>query len=48
MAGFTQKYGAHDLDPASWATGDVNAGITREKQRKKWERAWSAHHAGVL
>jgi len=39
VAGFTQKYQIHDLVYFE-TTDDVNAAITREKQLKKWERAW--------
>jgi len=40
MEGFAKKYGVHML--AYYAeTSDVNAAITRGKQIKKWNRAWS-------
>ncbi|MDO8690694.1 MAG: GIY-YIG nuclease family protein [Dehalococcoidia bacterium] len=39
LGGFTQKYRVHDLVYYE-TTDDVNAAITREKQLKKWERAW--------
>jgi putative endonuclease len=37
--GFTKKYGVHSLD---WFEefGDVYDAIRREKQIKKWRRAW--------
>ena len=37
--GFTKKYNIHML--VHYESGnDVNAAILREKQLKKWERAW--------
>src|SRR3989304_3751531 len=39
VGGFTQKYQIHKLVYYETAD-DVNAAITREKQLKKWERAW--------
>jgi putative endonuclease len=37
--GFTKKYGVHT--PVYYEeTADVHAAITREKQLKKWNRAW--------
>ncbi len=39
VGGFSQKYQVHQ--PVYYeTTDDVNAAITREKQLKKWERAW--------
>jgi len=37
--GFTQKY---SVDKLVWfeRTSDINSAITREKQIKKWNRAW--------
>jgi len=37
--GFTKKYRVHDL---VWfeSTGEVESAIVREKQMKKWKRAW--------
>ncbi|HEX4304261.1 MAG TPA: GIY-YIG nuclease family protein [Rhizomicrobium sp.] len=37
--GFTKKYGVHAL---VWfeVHGDIREAIVREKQIKKWERAW--------
>ena len=37
--GFTRKYGIHNL---VWyeSTGSAYAAISREKQIKKWKRAW--------
>ena len=39
IAGFTKEYGVHSL---VWfePTGDVESAIRREKQMKKWKRAW--------
>jgi len=39
VEGFTKKYGVHRL---VWyqAVDDPTAAITREKQLKKWKRAW--------
>ena len=39
VAGFTQKYGVHILVYYELHQ-DMLAAITREKQIKKWERAW--------
>ena len=39
VGGFTQKYQIHKLVYYETAD-DVNAAITREKQLKKWKRAW--------
>jgi putative endonuclease len=38
-AGFTKKYGVHMLVYYE-LHGDMIAAITREKQIKKWNRAW--------
>jgi putative endonuclease len=39
VAGFTKKYGIHQL--VWFETADTaSAAITREKQLKKWNRAW--------
>src|SRR3990172_1920047 len=41
VGGFSQKYQVDNRSPTwSGTTDDVNAAITREKQLKKWERAW--------
>jgi putative endonuclease len=37
--GFTRKYGVHDLVYYE-LHADMLAAITREKQLKKWDRAW--------
>jgi putative endonuclease len=39
VEGFTKKYGVHIL---VWyeVHGDINSAIAREKQLKKWNRAW--------
>ncbi|OGY31010.1 MAG: hypothetical protein A3C02_02165 [Candidatus Andersenbacteria bacterium RIFCSPHIGHO2_02_FULL_45_11] len=37
--GFTNKYGVGKLVYFE-STPDINSGITREKQLKKWNRAW--------
>ena len=37
--GFTKKYGVHCLVYFE-LHGDMSAAITREKQIKKWNRAW--------
>ena len=39
IQGFTKKYGAHIL---VWYElhGDIDAAIAREKQLKRWNRAW--------
>jgi len=37
--GFTKKYNVHELVYYE-LHGDVVAAITREKQLKKWKRAW--------
>ena len=37
--GFTRKYGVHRLVYYE-LQGDMTAAITREKQVKKWNRAW--------
>jgi len=39
IEGFTQKYGAHHL---VWFElhEDINVAIAREKQLKRWNRAW--------
>ncbi|TAH33421.1 GIY-YIG nuclease family protein [Candidatus Saccharibacteria bacterium] len=39
IEGFTKKYGVHQLVYFE-ATNSVEAAIKREKQLKKWERAW--------
>ena len=39
IAGFTKEYQVHDLVYYEM-TSDVNAALTREKQLKKWKRAW--------
>lgn len=39
IEGFTRKYGVHQLVYYEMHT-DMLAAITREKQLKKWNRAW--------
>ena len=39
VGGFTKKYGVHTLVYYE-RHGDVMAAINREKQIKKWKRAW--------
>ena len=39
VAGFTRRYSVHTLVYFE-ATGDVEAAILRERQIKKWNRAW--------
>jgi len=39
VEGFTTKYGVHRLIYFE-LHGDMNSAITREKQIKKWKRAW--------
>jgi putative endonuclease len=39
VAGFSKKYDVHQLVYFE-ETSDVTAAITREKQLKKWKRAW--------
>ena len=39
IEGFTRKYGVHQLVYYEMRT-DMLAAITREKQLKKWNRAW--------
>jgi len=39
IAGFTKKYNVHRLVYFE-SSSDINAAITREKQLKKWKRAW--------
>ena len=39
IEGFTKKYNVHELVDYE-LHGDMIAAITREKQLKKWERAW--------
>ena len=39
IEGFTRKYGVHQLAYYEMHT-DMLAAITREKQLKKWNRAW--------
>ena len=39
VSGFTQKYKIQNLVYYE-ATDDINSAITREKQLKKWKRAW--------
>jgi putative endonuclease len=36
---FTKKYNVHNLVYFE-TTEDINSAITREKQMKKWKRAW--------
>ncbi|MDM7998885.1 MAG: GIY-YIG nuclease family protein [Dehalococcoidia bacterium] len=38
--GFTKKYGVHDLVYYG-AVDSIESAITREKQLKKWNRAWN-------
>jgi len=37
--GFTKRYGVHTLVYVEYFA-DIRAAITREKQIKKWKRAW--------
>lgn len=39
IAGFTKKYGCHTLVYAEFHE-EIAAAILREKQMKKWNRAW--------
>jgi putative endonuclease len=39
VEGFTKKYNVHHLVYFE-TTEDINSAITREKQMKKWKRAW--------
>jgi putative endonuclease len=39
VEGFTKKYGVHTLVYYEWHD-DMRAAIVREKQIKKWNRAW--------
>ena len=39
VSGFTQKYKIQNLVYYE-TTDDINSAITREKQLKKWKRAW--------
>ena len=39
VEGFTQRYGVHQLAYYE-LHGSMDAAITREKQLKKWNRAW--------
>jgi putative endonuclease len=39
VEGFTEKYGVHRLVYFE-LLDDMNSAITREKQIKKWKRAW--------
>ena len=39
IEGFTRRYGAHRLVWFEWFD-DADAAIRREKQLKKWNRAW--------
>jgi len=39
IEGFTKKYGVHQLGYYE-LYGDIVSAITREKQMKKWNRAW--------
>ncbi len=39
VEGFAKKYGVHDLVYFEMH-GDMESAITREKQLKKWHRAW--------
>jgi putative endonuclease len=40
--GFTKKYDVHRLVHFEM-TSDIHSAITREKQLKKWKRAWKIH-----
>ena len=40
--GFTSKYQVHRLVYYE-STGDIRGAIQREKQLKKWKRAWKIH-----
>ncbi len=42
VEGFTKKYGVHRLVWCETASTPL-AAITREKQLKKWNRAWKLH-----
>lgn len=42
VPGFTQKYGIHRLVYYE-ETMDIHAAIQREKQLKKWNRAWKVN-----
>jgi putative endonuclease len=42
VAGFTKKYGVHRLVYYE-VHGDMVSAIRREKQLKKWRRAWKVH-----
>jgi len=42
VEGFTQKYAVHDLVYFE-VTESVESAITREKQLKKWNRAWKVN-----
>jgi putative endonuclease len=42
VRGFTKKYGV-DLLVYYEAFGEVGAAIRREKQMKRWNRAWKVH-----
>lgn len=39
LAGFTRRYGVHRLVWYQW-TDQIEGAILREKQIKKWNRAW--------
>ena len=39
VEGFTKRYGVHMLVYCEWHD-DMRSAITREKQIKKWNRAW--------
>ncbi len=39
IEGFTKKYGCHTLVYYEWHD-EIEAAILREKQLKKWNRAW--------
>ncbi len=45
VEGFTKKYGVHDLVYFEMH-GDMESAITREKQLKKWNRAWKIELIG--
>jgi putative endonuclease len=45
IGGFTQKYGVHHLVYYE-LHGDMVSAITREKQMKKWKRAWKLELIG--